>query len=397
LGSIPITTTGTASNLLELDANANAVYNNAIGAYSTHVTNAGTITLTNASSEFQYFTNGTNVETVVLPVASTLLTGWTYTFRNTSTFVVTIQSSGTNTVLSLAPNVTADIQCILTTGTTAASWSILRQTSGSGNGIYGGSGSLTSNTTVSLAGFTLGFSGPVSIGNSNAYFGQSGTSIFAGAANGGTQPKAILMGGATAGFYFTGGTGTVAIGYSVGATQSSYTSMTDCIFIGDNNQPGANTLTNAISIGAGGVVSASNTTHLGTTSTTSTVLYGTVTPATYATGAIGDSVATSTGGVIGRRASGLITYKHTIFTPTTGGTVALVNNQYNIVNPSGALVALTVNLPSSPVNNDCVYIKYTQAITTVTYGNGTVVDGITAPTAGGLVTLTYDSGTTSWY
>lgn len=92
-----------------------------------------------------------------------------------------------------------------------------------------------------------------------------------------------------------------------------------------------------------------------------------------------------------------IRYQHTIFTPTTGGTVNLINNQYNIINPAGALLALTVNLPSSPANNDVVYIKYTQTISTVTYGNGTVVDGITAPTAGGVTILTYDSGTTSWY
>jgi len=92
-----------------------------------------------------------------------------------------------------------------------------------------------------------------------------------------------------------------------------------------------------------------------------------------------------------------ISKPHNISTPVTGGTVNLTNNQYNIINPSGALATLTVNLPSSPANNDCVYIKYTQAITAVTYGNGTVVDGITAPTAGGLVVLTYDSGTTSWY
>lgn len=92
-----------------------------------------------------------------------------------------------------------------------------------------------------------------------------------------------------------------------------------------------------------------------------------------------------------------IKYQHTIFIPTTGGTVSLVNGQYNIINPAGALLALTVNLPSSPANNDVVYIKFTQNVTTVTYGNGTVVDGITAPTAGGLTILTYDSGTTSWY
>lgn len=88
---------------------------------------------------------------------------------------------------------------------------------------------------------------------------------------------------------------------------------------------------------------------------------------------------------------------HTITTPAAGGTVNLVNNQYNIVNSSGSLLALTVNLPSSPNNGDLVYIKYTQAVTTVTYGGGTVVDGITFPIAGGLVMLTYDSSTTSWY
>lgn len=88
---------------------------------------------------------------------------------------------------------------------------------------------------------------------------------------------------------------------------------------------------------------------------------------------------------------------HTIFTPTTGGTVVLVNNQYNIINPAGTLLALTVTLPSSPANNDIVQIKYTQSVTTVTYNGGTVVDGITSPVAGGYVILTYDSGTTSWY
>lgn len=95
--------------------------------------------------------------------------------------------------------------------------------------------------------------------------------------------------------------------------------------------------------------------------------------------------------------TGVSNYTHTIFTPTTGQTITLINNQYNIVNPAGALLALTVNLPSTPSNNDVVYIKFTQTISTVTYANGTVVDGITAPTAGGLTVLTYDSGTTSWY
>lgn len=95
--------------------------------------------------------------------------------------------------------------------------------------------------------------------------------------------------------------------------------------------------------------------------------------------------------------SGTSAYSHGIFTPTTGQTVTTVKNQYNIINPAGALLALTINLPSTPSNNDVVYIKFTQAVTTVTYGNGTVVDGIIGPVAGTLVVLVYDSGTTSWY
>lgn len=116
------------------------------------------------------------------------------------------------------------------------------------------------------------------------------------------------------------------------------------------------------------------------------------------------TMATITGanGITVANGSGSITItngfrSHTIFTPTTGGTVALVVNQYNIINPSGALLALTVNLPSSPANNDVVYIKFTQTISTVTYGNGTVVDGISGPISGGLVILAFDSSSNSWY
>lgn len=114
-------------------------------------------------------------------------------------------------------------------------------------------------------------------------------------------------------------------------------------------------------------------------------------------GATGTHLVVSAGIPSWTAQTGVSNYTHTIFTPTTGQTISLTNNQYNIVNPAGALLALTVNLPSSPANNDVVYIKFTQNVTTVTYANGTVVDGITAPTAGGLTVLTYDSGTTSWY
>lgn len=95
--------------------------------------------------------------------------------------------------------------------------------------------------------------------------------------------------------------------------------------------------------------------------------------------------------------TGVANYAHTIFTPTTGQTVTLVRNQYNIINPAGALLALTVALPSSPSNNTVVYIKFTQNITTLNYTGGTVSDAITAPTLGSLVVLVYDLSTNIWY
>lgn len=93
----------------------------------------------------------------------------------------------------------------------------------------------------------------------------------------------------------------------------------------------------------------------------------------------------------------LINSSHTIFTPTTGQTVTLVAGNRNIINPLGTIAALTIVLPSSPANNDEIVYKVTQTITTITYSGGTVVGGPSGQSIGTLVTLTYDSATTSWY
>lgn len=98
--------------------------------YATTATAAGTTTLTAASARNQYFT-GATTQTVVLPVVSTLVAG-TSRFRivNNSTGNVTVQSSGGNTILVLAPGAEVEFVCILITGTTAASWSALTRYAG---------------------------------------------------------------------------------------------------------------------------------------------------------------------------------------------------------------------------------------------------------------------------
>jgi hypothetical protein len=89
--------------------------------YTTTATAAGTTTLTVASTHQQFFT-GTTTQTVVLPVTSTLVLGLSYSIENNSTGNLTINSSGSNLIGTVLAGTTVLCTCILTSGTTAASW-----------------------------------------------------------------------------------------------------------------------------------------------------------------------------------------------------------------------------------------------------------------------------------
>ncbi len=97
--------------------------------YATTATAAGITTLTVTSARQQYF-SGATTQTVVLPVTSTLALGFEFKIVNNSTGAVTVQSSGGNNIGVLAAAVGGVSRggwgmftCILTSGTTAASWS----------------------------------------------------------------------------------------------------------------------------------------------------------------------------------------------------------------------------------------------------------------------------------
>lgn len=120
--AVSLLTTATASSVVLRDSSANIYTNNILEGYATTITAAGTTTLTVASSYQQFFT-GTSTQTVVLPVTSTLSLGHVFSIVNNSTGSVTVQSSGANSVLVLAGGTSAVFTCILTSGTTAASWS----------------------------------------------------------------------------------------------------------------------------------------------------------------------------------------------------------------------------------------------------------------------------------
>ena len=89
--------------------------------YTTTATAAGTTTLT-VSSTYQQFFTGSTTQTIVLPVVSTLVTGLGYFIQNNSSGVLTVQSSGLNTITTVAAGFAALCTCISTSGTSAASW-----------------------------------------------------------------------------------------------------------------------------------------------------------------------------------------------------------------------------------------------------------------------------------
>lgn len=157
------TTAGTATqgndtrvvNAIQHDANSNATVNNLQQGYSTTATAGGTTTLTVASTEIQLFT-GSLAQTIVLPVVSTLVLGLDFVIANSSTGVLTVQSSGGNQITTIQPGARTTVICVLTTGTTAASWfaptvnSIAARQIIAGTGLTGG-GDLTADRTLTVA------------------------------------------------------------------------------------------------------------------------------------------------------------------------------------------------------------------------------------------------------
>ena len=122
------------------------IIDNFILGYSTTATAAGTTTLTNASNNQQLFT-GTSTQTVVMPVASTMTVGTRYLIENNSTGVVTVQSSGANTIVAIPSNISVKVTSILASGTTAASWDYeyvgFNAITGTGSAVLGTSPTIT--------------------------------------------------------------------------------------------------------------------------------------------------------------------------------------------------------------------------------------------------------------
>jgi hypothetical protein len=88
----------------------------------TSTTTSDTITtLTNTSTQYQYFTGGAS-ETVDLPFTSTLTTGWSFHIVNDTSTTIIVRTATGNSFGNLFSGLSATITCINTTGDAITDW-----------------------------------------------------------------------------------------------------------------------------------------------------------------------------------------------------------------------------------------------------------------------------------
>lgn len=86
-------------------------------------------------------------------------------------------------------------------------------------------------------------------------------------------------------------------------------------------------------------------------------------------------------------------------TPATGDTITVgsTGSTKLLINPSGSLLTLTISFPSVPTDGDYLQIGSSQAVTTVTMSNGTVVGPLTTMAVGTFASYIYNSTASKWF
>ena len=192
---------------------------NALDGYLSITSAAGTTTLDNTSARTIVVT-GTNTQTIVLPVVSTLALGWTFVVSNTSTGFVTFQSSGLFAFPNTLPaNMAARFVCVAITGTGTASWNFVYIGStgrtGAGSLVFGTNPTFTTSILTPLASggtaasSTLTLQSTTGAGTTDSIIFRTGSqserfridtsgALGIGGANYGTSGQVLTSGGAGA-------------------------------------------------------------------------------------------------------------------------------------------------------------------------------------------------------
>jgi hypothetical protein len=210
---------------------------------ATTVTSATAVTLTNTSANYQIFT-GSTVQTVILPVTSTLETGWQFSLCNNGSAVINVQTSAGTAVFSNAPyGTTVMCKCIATGTTTIADWEVNITEFSTVVGV----GSLVLNGNPTLTAYTC--SGNATIqGNINVTGAVGSAHILGSNLTTGT----LTVGG-------TATTGTITLGQST---------ATNAINIDSGATASGSTKT--LTIGTGGLAGSTTAISIGSTDGTST-------------------------------------------------------------------------------------------------------------------------------
>jgi hypothetical protein len=356
-----------------------------------------------------------------------LVLGHSFRIINNSTGVVTVQSSGSNTIQAMAANTTLIVTCILTSGTGAASWDAKYSTAS----IFSGGG------TNSAAGTNA-----TAAGNNSLALGASATasganSLSIGANSSATQDSSIAVGSAA---HATGAGGSVALGQA--ATASGQTSIaigfsastsnessivmgtsatcggTSAIAIGESTNANA---TKAIAIGFGSVANGTSSVAMGSSSTannagsfvfcdssgskkTDTTTNQFV--ATFANGFLFYKNSStphfqcdSNGNLINNKGTADQSYSYQ--TPATGFSITIGAGVKTLsLDPAGTLATGTVTMPASPIDGQEIRVTSSQTVTalTVSANSGqSITNAPTTLTAGLGFSYIYKISNTTWY
>ena len=195
---------------------------------ATTVTSATPVTLTNTSANYQIFT-GSTTQTILLPVTSTLETGWTFSLCNNSSATLVVQTSAGTTLFAAVPvGTTLFVKCIATGSTAVTDWEAniteFSTNSGTGSVVLNGNPTFSAFSNTGTAAMT-GAAGSAHTLGTNL---TTGTVIIGGTATTGTLTFGQSTAGNTinidAGATASGATKTLNIG--TGGLAGSTTAIT---------------------------------------------------------------------------------------------------------------------------------------------------------------------------
>ena len=383
----------------------------ALMGYTQTATAAGTTTLTNTSSYYQQFV-GSSTQTVVLPVTSTLQTGWTFHIVNNSLANISVQSSGLNAVITVIPGTTAMCTCIGTSLTTAADWESgitdFSTYTGTGDVVLATSPTLTTPNIGAATGTSLSVSGNITgaylYGNASTVTGLSASKIFNG-----TSEANIGTSGGNANISIAG-TSNVLVVASTGIYTTGLSSVTGNITGGNINTAGL--------VSATGNIIGGNLTTAGQVSATGNITGGNILGGANVNATIFTGTTVSvTGNITGGNILGGANVNATIFTGTTvsvtgnvtGGNIitnSVVGTAVTITSTAGDITLTSsgnvilnteyINGARDPVQNQDVATKAyvdQQVSTGIAYHTAVAAatTGTLATATGG--TITYNNGT----